>query len=63
MQNGNSGAAFAFTPTAAAQFAALFPLSPPLPAQSTQPLAEAVVINKVAITSSDAMSFPFFYFQ
>ena len=54
--------AFAFTPTAAAQFAVIFPLNPPLPAQSTQPLAEAVVINK-AITSSDAMSFPFFYFQ
>ena len=55
--------AFAFTPTAAAQFAALFPLNPPLPVHATQPLAEAVVINKVAITSSDAMSFPFFYFQ
>jgi hypothetical protein len=54
--------AFAFTPTAAAKIAARYPLSPPLPAQDTQSLAETVVITKFVDTNSDVMKIPFFYY-
>ena len=54
--------AFAVSPGSLAALAAAgAAIAPHVQAQVAQPLAQAVVINKVAITRSDVLQFPFFY--
>ena len=54
--------AFALSPDSFALLAgAGAAIAPHVQAQTAQPLAQAVVINKVAISRSDVLQFPFFY--